>query len=107
MENNKNNTENNAKNELSNVNCKEFFNNFTKCVEQKTNIFGELKKVNIEPNNFNYFNFFDCKEYKSVIESSRLKIKSINFNPNDIVYPYNCTYTIKNMGGEIKIRFYD
>lgn len=102
-----NNTDNKAKNELSNINCKEFFNNFKKCVEHKTNIFSELIKVNIEPNNTNYFNFFDCKEYNTVIESSRLKIKSISFNPNDIAYPYNCSYTIKNINGVIKIRFYD
>ena len=98
---------NKSKNELSNVNCKDFFNNFTKCVEQKINIYGELKKVNIEPQNSNYFSFFDCKEYQHMIESSRLKIKSISFNPNDISYPYNSSYTIKNINGEIKIRFYD
>lgn len=102
-----NNTDNDNKYKLSNANCKNFYDDFTKCVKQKTNIFTELKKVNLEPNNSNYFNFFDCKEYKTAIESSRLKIKSISFNPNDIAYPYNCYYTLKNVDGEIKIRFYD
>lgn len=105
--NNIKNIKNNPKYETPNVNCKDFFNNFTKCIDQKTNTYGELIKVNKEPQNFNYFNFFDCNEYKSVIESSKLKIKSINFNPNDIAYPYNSSYTIKNLNGEIKIRFYD
>ena len=64
--NNIKNIKNNPKYETPNVNCKDFFNNFTKCIDQKINTYGVLIKVNKEPQNLlvkgylisnNYFTF--------------------------------------------------
>jgi hypothetical protein len=56
--------------EPSSINCKIFFDNLTKCVNNKKNIFGELKQTN-NFNNLNNFNFFYCDEYKNFINNSR------------------------------------
>lgn len=98
---------NNNNNTMKSTNCENFFNDFTKCVNDRTSVLGKLKKPNVEPINSNYFNFFNCGEYDNFINSSRLKIKEISFNPNDISYPYNSYYSITNNNGKIKIKFYE
>lgn len=108
---NKNIIKNNFKEpNLTNLtNCKIFFNDLTKCVNEKKNTFGELQQPDNsnDSNNFNNFNFFECNEYKNFINNSRLKIKEIRFNPNEIVHPCNSHYTITNVNGIIKIKFDD
>lgn len=79
-------------------NCDKFWNDYNKCVND-----GILIKNNlINPSHAEfYFNFLQCEQF------DKLHNNQIQFNPNDIKYPYNKTYTIEKINDIVVIKFDD
>jgi hypothetical protein len=101
----------NKKNMLNNLllndthkkDCKQFWNDYDKCANFNSDnkIINSINMSKQNPKPW-YFNFFECDEYKNTYHKNK-----IEFNPNDIKYPYNKYYKIEKVDKVIKINMYD
>lgn len=81
----------------------QFWHDFNKCANlNRDNEIVNL--INMSTNNSKprYFEIFNCNEYKITWHKHK-----IEFDPNDIEYPYNKNYMIKKVDNVIKIKMYD
>ena len=81
-------------------NCYQFWDDFNECKKYNKNIINNLD-VDYKQAEPQYFNFFECKQYKNITNIL------IQFNPSNITYPYNKKYSIKKNNDVIKIKLYD